>query len=161
MFGITIRKYQPSDVEEIVTLFNNTVRAINQKDYTSQQINYLVKQNADHDIWNKKLSSNYTLVACKENKIISFGSISNSEDLQYLYVEKNWINYGVGKMLLQEIIQYLADTQQKAMTVDASLTAKPFFEKMGFTTNKLKNTYIEGILLSTYVMNYQIGHTSD
>lgn len=156
MFGITIRQYQPSDVEEIVTLFNNTVRSINQKDYTSQQINYLVQKNADYDIWNKKLLPNYTLVACKENKIIGFGSVSNSENLQYLYVEKSWINYGIGKMLLKDIIQHLTDTQQKKITVDASLTAKPFFEKMGFTTVNLKNTYIEGLLLSTYIMNYQI-----
>ena len=48
-----IRKYQPSDCEELARLFYNTVHTINVKDYTEEQLNVWATGDVDLEKWNQ------------------------------------------------------------------------------------------------------------
>ncbi|MBO0440014.1 hypothetical protein DOK67_0001584 [Enterococcus sp. DIV0212c] len=152
MTVFNIRNYQKSDLETIIALFNNTVQAINKKDYTPQQIEQWVQLTPDYEKWHATLSSTHTIVAQNRDKILGFGNISDSGELDYLYVDKEWIGYGVGKMLATNLIDYAFKSGAKQITVYSSITAKPFFESLGFELLEQKINYRNGVLLMNYLM---------
>lgn len=155
MNTFNLRNYQKSDLEDIVTLFNGTVQAINKKDYTQKQIEQWMQLTPDYEKWHDELSSTYTLVAQNRTTILGFGSISDSGKLGYLYVDKKWIGYGIGKMLATNLIDHAFEAGAKEITVLSSITAKPFFESLGFDFLEQKINYRNGILLMNYVMVYR------
>lgn len=147
-----LRNYQKSDLKDIVTLFNTTIQAINKKDYTEKQIEQWLQPTPDYEKWNQKFLSTHTLVAVLGNKIIGFGNISDSGYLDCLYVDKDWVGYGIGKNIVKSLIAYAVKAGAKKITVHSSITAKPFFESLGFKTIKQRNNYLNGVLLINYLM---------
>lgn len=154
MTVFSLRDYQRSDLEELVALFNSTVQAINKKDYTEQQIEQWVQPTPDYEKWDAVLTSTYTRVVLVGMKIVGFGNISKSGKLDYLYVSKEWIGYGAGKLLANDLIDYAFKAGAKEITVHSSITAKSFFESLGFKVVKQNNNYRNGVLLLNYLMVY-------
>ncbi|ALS35975.1 hypothetical protein A5819_001891 [Enterococcus sp. 7E2_DIV0204] len=155
MTVFSLRKYQKSDLENIIAIFNGTVQAINKKDYTQQQIEQWVQLSPDYDKWDAELSSSYTMVALNRMEIIGFGNISDTGELGYLYVDKKWIGYGIGKMLVQDLMDHALKAGAKELIVYSSITAKPFFESFGFEVVEQKINYRNGVLLMNYLMVYR------
>ncbi|MBM7689270.1 GNAT family N-acetyltransferase [Enterococcus ureilyticus] len=155
MTGFNLRNYQKSDLETLLALFNGTIQAINKKDYTPQQIEQWVQLTPDYEKWHAKLDTNYTVVAQNRMQILGFGSISDSGKLDYLYVGKEWIGYGVGKLIANDLIAHAFKAGAKEITVYSSITAKPFFESLGFESKEQKINYRNGVLLMNYLMVYR------
>ena len=154
MTVFSLRNYQRSDLKELVALFNATVQAINKKDYTEQQIEQWVQPSPDYEEWDAVLSSTYTRVVLVGMKIVGFGNISKSGAIDYLYISKEWIGYGAGKLLAKDLIDYAFKSEAKEITVYSSITAKTFFELLGFKAVKQNNNYRNGVLLLNYLMIY-------
>lgn len=155
MTVFSLRKYQQSDLKDILAIFNGTVQAINKKDYTQQQIEQLIQLKPDYEQWDTRLSSTYSVVALNRMEVIGFGNITDSGELDLLYVDKKWIGYGIGKMLAKDLINHALKTGAKELTVYSSITAKPFFESLGFELVEQKVQYRNGVMLMNYLMVYR------
>ncbi|MEI5993432.1 GNAT family N-acetyltransferase [Candidatus Enterococcus mansonii] len=155
MIGFKLRDYQQSDLQAMVTLFNTTVRAINKKDYTEKQIEQWIQSIPDDKKLDQTFSSSYTCIAQLGNKMLGFGSISDSGYLEYLYVDREWIGYGIGKKLATNLIDHALKAGAKKITVHSSITAKPFFESLGFVVVEQRNNYRSNVLLINYLMVYE------
>jgi putative acetyltransferase len=155
-----LRNYQQSDLNEIVSLFNATIQAINKKDYTAQQIAQWVQTTPDYDKWHETLASSYTIVAEQGTRILGFGSITESGELNYLYVDKAWIGYGIGKAIAEDLIEHATKAGAKKITAYSSITAKPFFEQLGLKVIEQKSNYRNDVLLLTYLMEKTLQENS-
>lgn len=155
MTVFNLRKYQKSDLEDILTIFNGTVQAINKKDYTQQQIDQWVQLKPDYEKWHATLDSTYSVVALNRMEVIGFGNISDTGELDYLYVDKKWIGYGIGKMIATDLMNHALKAGAKELTVYSSITAKPFFESLGFELVEQKVQYRNGVMLMNYLMVYR------
>lgn len=155
MTVFNLRKYQKSDLEDILTIFNGTVQAINKKDYTQQQIDQWVQLKPDYEKWHATLDSTYSVVALNRMEVIGFGNISDTGELDYLYVDKKWIGYGIGKMIATDLMNHALNAGAKELTVYSSITAKPFFESLGFELVEQKVQYRNGVMLMNYLMVYR------
>ncbi|MCM1148986.1 MAG: hypothetical protein NC319_02715 [Butyricicoccus sp.] len=60
---MVIREYKPSDCATPVRSFRDTVRPVNAKECTKEQLNAWAPESADPEKWNRSLSTHYTLVA--------------------------------------------------------------------------------------------------
>lgn len=146
-----IRKYIPSDCSELIELFRNTVTNINAKDYSKAQISaWLSSPNINPVQWNLSLMEHTTFVAIEDNQIVGFSDIDSKGYLDRLYVHQDWQGKGIASSLLTEIKK----VHPGMIITHASITAKPFFEKKGFTVIKEQQVERQGILLTNYVMNY-------
>ena len=58
--GMTIRAYRSSDLDEILTLFYDTVHTVNAKDYTSAQLDAWADGRADREAWNGIVQTYFT-----------------------------------------------------------------------------------------------------
>jgi len=143
-----IREYQPSDCGELASLFYNTVHTINAQDYTNEQLDVWATGKVDLEVWNSSFLEHYTLVAVEENLIVGFGDIDKTGYLDRLYVHKNFQRSGIATAICNDLEQAVAGT----IMVHASITAKPFFEKRGYTMVREQQVERQGIFLTNFIM---------
>lgn len=143
-----IRAYKPSDCEEIIRLFYNTVHTVNAKDYTQEQLAAWADGKVDMEQWNKSLLAHYSLVAVADDTIVGFGDIDDTGYLDRLYVHKDYQGQGAATALCSE----LERRAKGSIVTHASITAKLFFEKRGYKVLREQSVERQGVLLTNYVM---------
>lgn len=87
-----IREFQGSDINQVVSLFYETVHSVNAVDYTIGQLNAWAPKNeieAKLEMWNKSLSNNVTYVAEINGKIVGFSDMTRNGYLDRLYTHKD------------------------------------------------------------------------
>ena len=149
---VKIRKYQIADCEELANLFYETVHSVNAKDYKKEQLDVWATGRVDLDLWNRSFLEHYTLVATEGDSIVGFGDIDETAYLDRLYVHKDFQKKGIATALCNALEQGIVGT----ITVHASITARPFFEKRGYVLVKEQKVERQGILLTNFVMEKQV-----
>lgn len=149
---VKIRKYQIADCEELANLFYETVHSVNAKDYKKEQLDVWATGRVDLDLWNRSFLEHYTLVATEGDIIVGFGDIDETAYLDRLYVHKDFQKKGIATALCNVLEQGIVGT----ITVHASITARPFFEKRGYVLVKEQEVERQGILLTNFVMEKQV-----
>ena len=128
-----LRPYVTSDTKTLMQLFHTTVHSVNVMDYTAEQIDAWAPPNQDPALWRMRLSAGQTLVAEDKNgKIIGFGSLSDMDFLDMLFVHTDYIRRGIGSLLLEALCQYARKEGHRQLRTMASLTALPFFKAHDF-----------------------------
>jgi len=129
---ITLRLAEPKDLTEIQSLFVETIKAVCQKDYSPAQIKVLTASVEPVSRWQDKLKNQYFLLAQTAGKIVGFASLENADYLDFMYVHKDFQGKGIARQLYKAIETEVLKNGASMLSTDVSITAKPFFEKMGF-----------------------------
>lgn len=153
-----IRNYRSEDCEMIAKLFYETVHSINLKDYTKAQLNAWAVSDFDLVRWDSKLSNHYSVVVEKDNRIIGFGDVDCNGYFDHLFTHKDYQGMGVATLIADEIEDYTYQNGIYVITTDASITAKPFFEKRGYTVQKDQTVEIRGQLLNNFKMQKSLNN---
>jgi len=150
---ILIRELKEIDIPECIVLFQNTIHAVNAKDYSPTQL----------DAWAPKvkpkitprwqtLSENIAYVAEFENQMVGFGDLTRDGYLDRLFVHKDFQGQGIAAAIVQKLEERANELNLKEITTAASITAKPFFERSGFVVMKDQQVEIHGVKLTNFVM---------
>ena len=99
----------------------------------------------------------YALVAEEDGAVIGFGDIDATGYLDRLYVHKGHQGRGVATALCDALEQYAAG---RPVTVHASITARPFFEKRGYRVCRRQQVLRAGVALTNFVMEKSPGHAA-
>ncbi|HHW30670.1 MAG TPA: GNAT family N-acetyltransferase [Clostridiaceae bacterium] len=151
-----IRKYLPNDISEIIELFYNTVHTINLRDYSPAEVDAWAPQNIDKAAWNHRLSENFTIVAEQDGTIIGFASLAYEGYYDMLYVHKDYQRHGIASALTGIIENEAVLSGIIELTVNVSITAKPFFEKKGYEVIRKQIVERKGQLLTNYKMRKKL-----
>ncbi len=143
-----IRKYNCSDCDEIANLFYDTVHSVNAKDYSKEQLDAWATGHIELEKWNRSFLEHKTFIAEQDGKIIGFGDIDEKGYLDRLYVHKDFQRKGVATALCKKLEEFA----NGEITTHASITAKPFFEKLGYKATKEQHVERNGIILTNFVM---------
>lgn len=143
-----LRKYIPSDCEQLSKLFFQTVHSVNAKDYTKEQLDVWATGTVDLKEWDKSFTEHYTVVAIDNNIIVGFGDIDKTGYLDRLYVHADYQGKGVATAICNRLEQAV----QGKITTHASITAKLFFEKRGYKVVKEQQVERQGIYLINFCM---------
>lgn len=146
---MVIREYKNSDCKEVSELFYNTVHTINAKDYTEEQLNVWANKEIDLEKFNKSLIEHYSLVAVENKIIVGFGDIDETGYLDRLFVHKDYQNRGIATAICNRLEQKML--KGKVIT-HSSITAKSFFEKIGYKVIKEQQVERKGLFLTNYIM---------
>ncbi len=84
-----------------------------------------------------------------DGQIVGFGDMDETGYLDRLYVHKDYQRQGVATAICDALEQ---NTKAAEFTTHASITARPFFEKRGYTVVKVQQVERRGILLTNFVM---------
>jgi putative acetyltransferase len=124
---ILIRRNVESDAIETWGIFFNTVRNINSRDYSEQQVKAWAPRSFDFALWQKKMDSINPFIA-EINGVV------------------------VGKALMTHILNCGSKKNIHRYYSEVSITAKPFYEHFGFKVVKAQNVEIRGQTLTNYIM---------
>ncbi len=148
-----IRKYQSSDCNELAELFYHTVHTINAKDYSKEQLDVWATGQIDLEKWNQSFQEHYSLVAVDDGRIVGFGDIDRTGYLDRLYVHSEYQRKGIAAAICDEL-ERAVDADR--ITVNASITARPFFEKRGYRVVREQQVVRNGVYLTNYLMHRRI-----
>jgi putative acetyltransferase len=150
---ITLRKLTEADLIECVTLFQNTVHSINAKDYSTAQLEaWAPKTNLEVTERWKTLLENLTYVAEYNQQIVGFGDLTHQGYLDRLFVHHDYQGLGIAAAIVEKLETCAYEMNIQEIAVEASITAKAFFERCGFTTVKEQQVEIRGVELTNYLM---------
>lgn len=134
-----LRTYTPDDFESVRELFSETILTVNAADYTKEQL----------VVWAglEPRLNGLILIAETDGAIVGFGSMLSSGELDLLYVHKDFQRRGVATALCDEL-----EKGFPSVKTYASVTAKPFFERRGYTVVKEQEVERSGVKLKNYEM---------
>ena len=119
-------------VSRLIELFFGTVHSVNVGDYTPEQLNTWAPEVINPVKWMERINNNYLVLAKEGNKIVGFGELTSEGCVDMLYVHKDYLMQKIGQKLLGYTIRKALKLGIDEISVEASVTAMPFFEKSGF-----------------------------
>lgn len=152
-----IRQAVLDDIAALKDLYQNTVLTINRRDYSHAEVEDWASCGNDASRWEKLIETHYFIVA--ENpqlQIVGFSSITPQGYLHSMFVHKDFQNKGIATMLLNKIEQYAKENGITKVTSEVSLTARPFFEKQGYTVERKQQRQANQLYLTNFWMARQI-----
>uniref|UniRef100_A0A832H4Y8 GNAT family N-acetyltransferase n=1 Tax=Oscillatoriales cyanobacterium SpSt-402 TaxID=2282168 RepID=A0A832H4Y8_9CYAN len=147
-----IRSFEKQDGEAVARLFYETIREINIRDYSSAQVQAWAPDDILLKDWAERSTSRFIYVADDDGVIAGFGELKPSGYIDCFYCHKNYQRCGVGRQIYEVIEAKALDLGLNHLTVEASITAKPFFQRMGFSVVKEQNVACRGEILTNYLM---------
>jgi putative acetyltransferase len=127
-----VRPYASSDLEAIIAVFTNAVRHIAARDYTPEQIEAWAPRHVDRAHWERRCAHRSTWVAEIGGRIAGFAILEPGGHLDMLYVHSDHARRGVASALLRRVEAVARAQGLEWLRTEASVTARPFFERRGF-----------------------------
>ncbi len=156
---MTIREYREKDCPKLAELFYQTVHKVNARDYTKEQLDVWASGKVDLEGWNRSFLEHITLVAEEEEIIVGFGDMDKSGYLDRLYVHQDRQGQGIATALVEGVERRAADYETRIFTTQASITARPFFEKQGYRVLRENTVVRSGVALMNFVMEKRQNET--
>lgn len=149
---MNFRKATISDLKEMQELYIETIKHVCKNDYNSAQIEAWTSGVKNKDRWLEVINTQFVLLAIIENKIAGFGTLKDSNYIDFFYIHKDFQRKGIADKILTELETEAKNYHSKTITSDISLTAKPFFEKKGFIAKAEQRNIRLGVELINYKM---------
>ena len=152
-----IRVALQSDTVELKQLFQNTVLAINRRDYSQAEVEDWASCGDNLANIKDMIKTHYFIVAVnQQSEIVGFSSITPQGYLHSMFVHKDFQGKGIAIMLLNEIEQYAITNGIIRITSEVSLTARPFFEKRGYIVEEEQKRKANQLSLTNFWMAKQV-----
>lgn len=148
-----IRTAQNSDSIELRDLYRNTVLTVNRRDYSQEEVEDWASCGDDLSKLESMIKTHYFIVAVNQQlQIVGFSSIIPQGYLHSMFVHKDFQGEGVATLLLKEIERYAVTVGITRITSEVSITARPFFEKRGYTVEVEQKRRANQLSLTNYWM---------
>ena len=150
--NLGIRNYEAGDAPEIVRLFFETVRSVNRADYSEEQLQAWAPSVPDPHEWHSRMVGRWTLVAEENGEVVGFAELEGDGHLDMLYVRGDTVGKGVGRRLYEAVERKARSQGLDRIFTEASVTARPFFERRGFRVRREQTVLRRGTKLTNFVM---------
>ena len=149
---IELKYYSTPFLHDVLHLFHDTVHHVNASDYDPVQRNAWAPEQHDTKSWHERLDNQYTQLAWIDQKLVGFASLNQSGLIDLLYVSRHFQRQGIAELLYLRLEYEAHQRKMHRLFTEASKTAKPFFEKMGFELVFPQEKEVRGVILKNYVM---------
>ncbi len=127
----SIKVYDPGDAQATIDIFLRAIREIASRDYNPAQIAAWAKID-DTQVWGQYRASRPTWLAMDGPTPIGFTDLKADGCLDMMFVDPDYQGRGVASLLLATVEQAARKQGLSRIFTEASLTARPFFERNGF-----------------------------
>ncbi|MBV9518280.1 MAG: GNAT family N-acetyltransferase [Hyphomicrobiales bacterium] len=147
---LSVRSYDPTDLDAVIEIFLGAIREVASKDYNSAQINAWAQVN--RAAWAKRRLSRPTWVALLGRAPVGFTDLEADGHLDMMFVHPAHQGVGVASLLLETVEAAAKGHGLSRLFTEASITAKPFFEKRGFSIEASQRVSKRGQVLVNFRM---------
>ena len=131
-----LRPMLPADAPVVAEIFRASIEELTAEDYNPAQQQAWMSLADDEAAFAARLAKQLTLIATVAREPAGFASLKGNDFLDMLYVHPRAAGQGVAKALCDALEVLAAARGAKAMTVDASDTAQPFFAHRGYSSEQ-------------------------
>lgn len=153
---IELRPYQPADALALLDLFRDTIRRVNRRDYDDAQVMAWSSDEIDPGQWAARFEGRWVFVATERERPVGFAELEADGHIDRFYVSANHQSQGIGRRLLTAIVDEARRLGLARLFVEASVTARPFFESHGFVTLVRQEVNCRGVLLTNFRMERRL-----
>jgi putative acetyltransferase len=154
--AFALRPYLPQDAPVLAEIFRASVEELTEDDYNPAQQEAWAASADDLGAFAARLAKHLTLIATMEGSPVGFISLDAPTEIGLLYVHPALAGQGVGKLLCDAVEKLSAARGVSHLSVDASDTAREFFERRGFTAEQRNSVSVGNEWLSNTTMKKKL-----
>ncbi len=156
-----IREATVDDAREIWKLHMRSVRRLCSTDYAPEQIEAWVNHRT-LDEYRERIKRHHCYVAESDSKVVGYARFDpTTSELCSVFVDPDCTRQGVGTRLVSEACGDAVSRGTEYFWLDASLTAVPFYESVGFTREKSTVHVFSGVDLECVRMTRRLHHSHE
>ncbi len=141
---LALRPILPTDAPLLAEIFRAGIEELTGDDYSEAQQQAWASAADDEEEFGARLARALTLVATHAGSPIGFASLADNTRIDMLYVHPAAAGRGAAAMLCDALEKLATARGSKELTVDASDTARGFFERRGFVANTRNTVSLAG-----------------
>jgi putative acetyltransferase len=149
---LAMRPMLPTDAPFLAEIFRASIEDLTADDYSAAQQEAWASVADDEEEFAAKLAGELTLVATFGGAAVGFAALAGNSRIDMLYVHPAATGHGAGTMLCDALEKLAGARRAKELTVDASDTARGFFEKRGYTAKSRNTVLLNGEWLANTTM---------
>jgi putative acetyltransferase len=153
---LALRPMLPADVPLLAEIFRASIEDLTGEDYSEAQQEAWASAADDEEEFGEKLGKELTLVATHEGAAIGFAALADNSRIDMLYVHSAAAGQGAGTMLVDALEKLAAARGTKEISVEASDTARDFFQKRGFVAQRRNTVSLGGEWLGNTTMTKKL-----
>ena len=148
----SIRIYERGDHVSIAEIFTSAIHEIASRDYTPEQCLAWSDRMANHEYWRKRCELKRPFVAVIDDEIAGFLELDPDGHIDCAYINPKFQRRGIMTQLVRHAIETCSAMNVPRVYVEASITARPLFEKLGFCVIRQNIVDVKGVELMNYSM---------
>ena len=153
---LALRPYLAEDTPLLREIFRDSIADLTDEDYSEAQQNAWAAAADDEAAFGKRLGSQLTLVATLEGSAVGFASLASGDKIDMLYVHPAAVGQGVASLLIDALEKLAGARGTAKLIVDASDTARGFFEKRGYIAQQRNSISVGDEWLANTTLHKQL-----
>lgn len=154
---MTLRPYRPEDARALLALFRDTIRRVSSRDYDADQVRAWASDDIDPAAWARRFEGRFVVVAELESSPAGFAEMGPDGHVDRFYVAADRQRRGVGRAMLGALVAEARRRGIPRLAAEVSITARPFFESLGFTALARQVVACRGVELVNHRMERILG----
>ncbi|MEJ2376406.1 MAG: GNAT family N-acetyltransferase [Pseudolabrys sp.] len=151
-----LRPFLAEDTALLAEIFREAIAELTADDYSEAQQEAWASAAEDEQAFGKKLGAQLTLVATMQGSPVGFASLAGKEKIDMLYVHPAVAGQGVGSLLADALEKLAGNRGAVKLSVDASDTARGFFERRGYIAQQRNSVSLAGEWLANTTLQKQL-----
>ena len=150
---IGVRSYRGADANATLTVFLEAITETAAADYSPAQIAAWARP-AQRTVpeWHRAMQGRNSYVALLDKQVVGFSDVSCEGYIDMMFVSPRHSRRGVASALLSHLHGRARAQGIRSLSAGVSITARPFFEKHGFTVVTTQHPITAGVPLTNFRM---------
>jgi len=149
---IAVRPYDDKDGPRLLEIFHDAVHRGAAGEYSEEQRRAWAPENMDLAAFTAALTTQQTWVAEIDGTVVGFSDLAPNGYVNMMFAHPDYQGQGIATTLLSQV-EHAATTQgMQRLITEASVTARPFFEKRGFMLTAEQWVPLRGQTLTNFLM---------
>ncbi|PAJ76283.1 histone acetyltransferase [Pseudoalteromonas sp. NBT06-2] len=151
-----IIQYSPKLAKDLTDVFYDSVHSINTLIYSIEQKHAWAPLPINYLKWANRFNIKKPFILTINNEVAGFIELESDGHIDCTYVTPKFERKGVATKLLKHAMYIAKKNGLKELYVEASIVAKPLFEKFGFMVENENKVNMNNIILLNYSMRVRL-----
>ena len=157
---IKIRTATADDVDSIQHVFRRSILETCGNDYSAQQLQCWAKAFDDTRRILEKLLRDYFVIIFVNEECAGFASLQDDQ-VDLLYVNPAYQREGLARKLYEKLEERAQLKELTMIRANSSVSAIPFFKRMGFQPVSLNTVIVKGISMPNWTMQKDLHRSNN
>lgn len=149
---LIIRRMKPGEEASLVAIFREAVRRINRHDYSAEQIDAWAPYDLDIAAACQRIQCNQPFVAEYEGQVCAYADLQPDGYIDQFFCHPDYLGRGIATQLFSHLKRVADERGITTLYANVSKTARPFFERIGFSVLEEQRVELRGQVLTNYRM---------